>query len=498
MRDGWERDPGNSEAVSGPYFGVLMTKGFNFQGDPNNGYIDAPLLIANNTFVMAQFGITDWIHEARNEAVALADVSSPGCSISPRDCDTTIRGLGHPGLINNVFRTKPGTEQMAMLGIDEDDTLVGDAPGVGIQTNAFATAKVGSDNVTFTSTVVGNSAISSPAGTTGVYQAAYWDCGGVSTTFPNPDCSAPCTPAHTCNAGVLPNPVVAIWDGSAAPTTERDPGFVGEFLAVTFQATFPEDYADWRLLPGTQLHPNPMKDRGYVPPASSFNMSNGHTYSLPTRPGAPDIFEWDGEYYGNPRIVDGSPDIGMDGIHLFTMAGSYAGDSRSHNVTGTTSGFLNPDPVGGRPDRYVIVRQEAGGYTLSQGVHSVHVNGQKQSPPAPPTVPTGWTQPPGTLQFPVVKTSLPADYDTKYIRFTNIGGVPTPWPQALTSGDFVQQYQPLAQATVPQRFDFVLFSEPDNECVPGPCEHWYFNTQVVIKDDLGNKLLRSNLQPEYR
>jgi hypothetical protein len=217
-------------------------------------------------------------------------------------------------------------------------------------------------------------------------------------------------------------------------------------------------------------------------------MANGTTFELPDHPRAPFPYRWDGEGYGNPRVVDGSPDLGHDEIHLLIMAGSYSDNSTSHH----TPGFLAPDlPVAGS-ERYVIVRRYTPAADLAVG-NLIQVNGTVETPLDPQT---GWTQPPGTLVPATTKQSLPMDYRTKWIRFANAGLSTLPWEHVVLANSFVINYQPLGSTTLTQLHSFAHFVVTDDE----GADHQYFNTQGVIYDD-GNEntdLLRSNLQVEYR
>ena len=101
---------------------------------------------------------------------------------------------------------------------------------------------------------------------------------------------------------------------------------------------------------------------------------------------------------------------------------------------------------------------------------------------------------------------MPFDYQTKYISFNNTGNPtpPTPFTENLTTSSFVQVWQPLAQlSSATNTFDFVLMTPPnslgqklkDNEGTT----YTYFNTQALtLSAPGGAKLLRSNLQVEYR
>ena len=117
--------------------------------------------------------------------------------------------------------------------------------------------------------------------------------------------------------------------------------------------------------------------------------------------------------------------------------------------------------------------------------------------------PPAWDVPPATLSTPLVGSGYPAGYETKYISFNNQGtpAPPTPFTENLTQPSFVLNWDPLGAGT--NFFHFVLMTRPnslgqklsDNEGT----SHAYFNTQaLVLSSPNGTKLLRGNLQVEYR
>lgn len=492
MRDGFEPDasaPGIT--LAGPYFGIMMVKPL---ATFTVGYVDQKLLIAGNTFIMGQWGLSGgtegWIHAARDEAVGVIDVTDAKCYLGGGDCNEELRGVGNPALINNLFRTKPGTQQRAFIGIDESDTLIqGDGPGVFVQTNVFATNRngFGGGNGTFFSKAMNTTEVF-PAITGSPPQPAAWDCGAGGTNK-NTLCGVPdlSCPASNCIAATLPVPVVALYDGVA---TEYDPGFIGEYLSVSVPGL--EDYVDWRLLPGSSSADSPMKDRGFLPQGGlPITMQNGSTFPAMTFPEL-NPFEFDGEGFGNPRRVDGSPDVGFDEIHLINLAGSYGNYSNSHNVASS----LNPDAQQGTTDRFVFFRKSAGGVVLDAPNH-LRVHGAHATPS---TSPSSWYQPFGTLDTPVKDTSLPGGFRKKYISFR--ASPPTPWDETLSStGSFISTYFPLG-GTVSTSVKFGVSSLIlDDECAGGPCSETYFNMQAVFltnSSPSGSVLLRSNLQAEYR
>lgn len=489
MRHGWKVDPSDTATISGPYFGIMMSKGYVPDNLTTGGYVDTNLLIANNTFIMSQHGANGWEYMCRPSAVGVIDVTDPGCGpfVLRRDCDQTLRGVGNCGLINNVFRTQPYTatgnnpEPFAMLGIDDRDTLIPtDTDPFTIQTNAFAPLLVGATNKAFYSQPV-LSAISVPAQND---SPALWDCGGLSM-HTGTLCTAACTPNHTCVTATLPAPAVEIYDGTA---TQKDPGFVGEYLATTFAATL-SNYADWRLLPES-----PLKDRGWAPVStpSIVYVNNGASWNLSSFVGNT-ILDLDGEGYGNPRVIDGSPDIGFDELQFFTMAGSWGNFSNSHNHLDLP---LDGDAPAGATTRCMIFPQSAGGINIASN-NVIRVTGRKQAAPQVPPAPTAWFQPPATLARTASNTSLPFDYRTKYIGFNS--QAPTPWSEVVSQLNHFKTFTPVGNATL-QSLNFVLVTRIDDECAGGTCSNEYFNTQALLQlnDSGGADLLWSNMQAEYR
>jgi hypothetical protein len=133
-----ENLPLSTYTVSGPTFGVLMAKPHHDGSHSNShpaqtpGYFDQEVLIASNTFVMAEWRSgSGWIHTARSDAVAILDVVDPNPLNGFPDANLQLRGLGNPNIINNLIRTWPGnqpsnTGHMAMLGIERADTRASD------------------------------------------------------------------------------------------------------------------------------------------------------------------------------------------------------------------------------------------------------------------------------------------------------------------------------------------------------------------------------------
>jgi hypothetical protein len=344
--------------IKGPTFGVAMIKRFSGEcSQTGAGYQPQDILIANNTFILVEFdGITDqWVNHAEPGAVAILDVTDPGCctivegactvSGTPTDVDYTNRGVGRAGIINNIFRTAPDSVSptplpFAMLGIDRTDTSVISPL---LATNCFDPARaMGSTNGAFWSMPVTSVNLNTSAQTP--FQER-WDCPG---TFPSP-CHAPpdCGPDTTTYCSAAPDPVAAVplWNG----TSGADPSFVGEALntftgsSLAFRVSVaipqPELYRDWRILPNS-----PVENAG-VPTSVAVQMENGRIYNENNCPTL-QISDWDGENYGNAREVGSAPDLGFDEVGLFILTGTYRNDTRSHNEP---SSLLNPQP--GHPAR---------------------------------------------------------------------------------------------------------------------------------------------------
>ena len=513
MRHDWV-DDATGNTIPGPFIGVYMLKplvAINLSSGPY-GYPSQRLLIMNNTFVMAQrgplaIGGSGWVEECRRQAVGILDVTDPSCIGNVADCDTSHRGLGNPGIINNVFRTRnfdnpPPHVPYAMLGIDEADTRMAlSGAGPLVRSNAFAGARngaSGSNGYFHSSAVV---PVQADPPNPAYLSDGLWYCnqspcvmfppydcamGNQGPNCANAGCSQVCTPA------ALPTPAVPIYDGSS---TEVDPGFIGEYLSMNVGGL--EDYVDWRLLPGSYPVGSPLKDAGHLPGGHTITMENGTVFELSNRPELSPL-TWDGEHFGNPRVVDGAVDIGFDEVHLFTMAGSYGNNSSSHN-NNPTSNSLNKSAPPGKPERYVFVRGSAGGIDLVQG-NQIKLHGTLEVPVFPPPA---WDVPPATLSTPLVGSGYPAGYETKYISFNNQGtpAPPTPFTENLTQSSFILGWDPLGAGT--NFFEFVLMTPPNslgqNLNDDEGTSHAYFNTQaLILSAPNGTKLLRGNLQVEYR
>ena len=392
--------------VRGPWMGILMGKEFekkggNCPGAPGVvGYFDQKVLIANNTFLMAECRPgPEWVNTARLEAVGIIDVTAPGSWV---DIDNRNRGVGNPIIANNLFRTAPyefaPPMPFAMLGVDIMDTqTVSASPSMIAPTNVFASGRVGSDNGYFASIPVTSINQGAPSG-------APWhemfDCKTAACSGGFPECIAvfPCQPA------VLPIPVLELYDGTVTGTI--DPGFVGEWLAPQLGSPPSTVYNDWRIMPGS-----PLEDLGLIPEAAA----NGTSIQ---DPGCQEIqsFAFDHEGWGNPRVVGGRPDVGFDERHGLIVAGSFGNETISHN---DPPAGIQPTATLGRAKRVFIMPANV--------ASPVILHGNSAAPTSP--VPTAWAYPPpSALSLPVIDATAQVDFKTKWVSFNNRCPAPTPWP----------------------------------------------------------------------
>lgn len=408
------------------------------------------------------------------------------------DSEDVHRGVGSPCLVANVFRTRglehlnplPAIRPFAMLGIAAHDTSVL-LSGVAHDTNAYDPARVGWSNGYFFSQPTNSVQVSSV-----VSQWPHWNC---HTTVFGGACGAQ---TASCSTAPFPSqPAVRIWDGTIpSPTTPAtvDPGFVGEYIATSIAGL--ADYVDWRILPGS-----PLENLSFVPPTPGPR-------AYITQPHASDplwiysvnvpedlyLFSWDGEHWGNGRVMDGAPDIGFDERGLLIQAGNWANDSASHNQPG----FMHPFVGVGKPERYFILPENAAGVSLSASGRYLRLQDSSVTPPAP-SAGDGWIHPPGSQGHPTNLASLPVGYRAKYINFA-----PTAWDSVALGGTLQPAWRPLNLGPAFPSLTFVRVTPivADNECAGGPCTHTYFNLQGLIVDGQFSTqaLLRSNLIGEYR
>jgi hypothetical protein len=496
LRHEW-MNVGNTK-LAGPYFGIMMLRSTTYDtGNPQpSGYLDGRVLIANNTFIFARFGNAEvptlWESQSRPETVGIIDLTNP-CGSIP-DADNTFRGVGNPCIVSNLFRTHPAPNgssirPFAMLGVEAVDTELVGVPGSSapVQTNAFDPARVGSSNGYFWSVPVSSTKVLTSG--TGIVQ---WDCHATPVVLGN---TCGILPPPPCAASAVPQPIMPIWDGNNG----ADPGFVGEYIATSTAMT---DYRDWRLLPGSA-----MEDLGYLPPASTHVFRTAPHWAIPTPDATWDfdvsfppelsMYQWDGEHWGNPRSINGAPDIGFDERGLFICAGDWGNDSNCHNQPW----FMQPSAGIGGTTRFFILPDNAGGVDLTSAGFLLKVCQSILTPPSPLSTGNAWVNPPNSLANPVTAPvgtgtgQLPLYYGTKYIALTQ---VITSWPdQPLVNA--VGTYLPLHSSSQFQ-LTFRLVTQVDDECNPLPCTESYFNMQAVVVEPAPSNAvkLRGNMQGEYR
>ncbi len=484
--------------LNGPYIGILMSRRATYDSSmqSNVGYLDSRVLIAHNTFVFGRWNGSDpkvslalWDAESRAEAVGVIDVTE-NCSLTA-DPQSLHRGVGSPCLVANVFRTRglcppsvmsclnnppiPAVLPFAMLGIGNEDTRAL-LNGVPIQTNAFDPARVGASNGYFYSLPVQSSQVSAPASPWPI-----WNC---HSTPAGPPCGSQTSSFPTVSPPT--QPAAHIWDG----VNGVDPGFVGEYLATTITGL--DEYVDWRILPGS-----PLENASFVPPPvprAYFTQPHASDPQWLYAVNVPEdlfLFAWDGEHWGNGRVMDGAPDIGFDERGLLIQAGNWANDSTSHNQ----SGFMHPPGLsGGKPDRYFILPEIAGGLSLTASGRHLRLQDANVAPPAP-SAGDGWIHPPGSEAYPTNLAALPVGYRTKYINYAS-----TAWQTLLLTGTSIPPWPPLANVPNQLPLQFIRLLVPDDECPGGVCSHTYFNLQGLIVDGgtSTQALLRSNMIGEYR
>ncbi len=487
---------GAATPLAGPFFGIMMMRVPTYDSGliPELvGYLDSRLLIAHNTFVFARWnaatGNGGWESESRPESVGIIDVTHCVSNVSIRDGDARHRGVGNPCITGNVFRTRPfsgsatDARPFAMLGIGREDTQVLDntVPGGGqyLDTNAFDPARVGETNQHFFSRPVVSYQLHPP----GTSLWPHWNC---QNSSPNQGCGVI---ANGCAANpLLPTPAVSIWNG----VTGVDPGFVGEYVATQIAGL--GAYIDWRILPTSPLEnrvflPSAQGPRGYITQPHASDPQWIYAFNVPEELY---LFAWDGEHWGNARVMDGAPDIGFDERGLLIQAGNWANDSNSHNEPG----FMHPTGVGAS-QRWFLLPRIAAGVDLYATGRFLRLHEAEVLPPAP-SAGDGWVQPPGSQSPPTNLATLPAGYRTKYITYASnpwvaidLRNLATPWSWEPLGGQISNPSQLL---------DFLLCGKDDLECGGPSCVHSYFNLQGLIVEGATSTqaLLRSNMIGEYR
>jgi hypothetical protein len=279
-------DPNPLLAYPAPDFGVLLVHEWPDKFVDGGPYRNVFFHLFNNTFIQswdpnppAEPG--EPLFSALPSSVAICDVNDPRCDLGPfGDPNTTLRGVGDPNIQSNLIRAFDPTPPTALMGIELGDVtcLVGSQPGT---SNAFDPAAVGGANGTFCSTILS-------------------------------------TPLPRALGGVLPlNP--------NARTGGIDPAFVGEVL--TSVGGIPITHArDWRL-----IHDSILIDQGTGPdPATGVLQAANLTSHTDLACLPMSSFDFDGEYYGNGRLVVPTfffpmspplPDIGFDETEVLIDAG---------------------------------------------------------------------------------------------------------------------------------------------------------------------------------
>jgi len=493
--------------IAGPYVGIhIPRRATCYSGDPGAqyvGYLDGRTLIAHNTFVFAHWNNIPgqgWESWSRDEAVGILDFNNPACATTPcTDPNATTasgvidyRGIGNPCIVGNVFRTRPLVagalvQPFAMLGIEARDTLVSNGTSF-VQTNLFDPGRVGStNNVGNPTSTSASGFFSRPVLSTLVESVAtngradLWNCATVGWAA----CSLSTGPCLTTSPAPSPAAGLALWNG----TSGVDPAFVGEYVSTVLGASTLalRSYRDWRVMPGS-----PVENRAIVPPGNAYVTPAGSFSFATNEPPELDLFKWDGERWGNPRVVDGAPDVGFDERHLVIEAGNWASDTNSHNVPG----FMTPFGVG-QSTRYFILPRQTPTVIVNTANRWLQLFQTSVDPPDPSSG-DGWIAPPGALLTPPSLAALPASYRTKYVSFATASTAPI-----SLAGAFVS-WSPFGNPAVGTS-EFVLRSWVDDECSGSPCKHSYFNLQGVIYDNpdpnglgTGTELLRANMQGEYR
>lgn len=499
----WQKDASGSATLQlrGPTFGLLMTPSYMAPDSAGaTGYYKFDVMVANNTFVMAERGQGTWIHSSLPEAVAILDATDPGLyffsppNAAPQWVDPLqqYRGLGQTCIVNNVFRTRmsqdpAGFGPMAMMGVDASDCRVRSSTSLPFEEyNAFAPNRASAGNQLFSSTPV--TALYKGAGRLQLTQnylffEPVFDCHAVAP----PNIPPPCASA------ALPSPRVLLWNGSSSSTPQMyDPMFVGEYLVNLSGSGVNAGYRDWRLLPTS-----PLIDQGFAREPVLTEHANNDPYledgdCAPLR-----TFDNDGEGYGNPRPLRDPIDIGFDEYQMMIVAGSWTNDSIVHNDNTYPSAVLQPSAVSsGVSQRHLIFHERYAGYPLA-----VHGTLNPTSAGGP-----GWVRPIGTLTNPVIDPSAGFEHRRRYISYTTDPVPPPatnptmPWMTASLPVIVVNNYIGVPGPwwnLVP--LSVCLAVQADPECQSSLCGHGYFNLQAVV-DGYPTAISRhhGNLQNDYR
>ena len=267
-----------------------------------------------------------------------------------------------------------------------------------------------------------------------------------------------------------------LWDGNTGLGVQYDPAFVGEYLRT--QSPAKGSYRDWRLIPGS-----PMQNQGRWTSDNWF--VNSVKYPEPEC-AALKVSLWDHESYGNPRIVDGSPDIGFDEVQLGVLAGSYANHSYSHN----RQGALNPQVPDEQDTRFLLLRHNDPGGTGPLAGRSLSLVSNEI---VPGTGYRAWTLPPGSLTAPSTQSGSVVGYDQLYTSTSPGGGVP--WMQSFTTPVPVSIPWPNWQAAPASSFGFGRVALPQDDEGAGFASWANIQPRVTAAGFLS---LFGTMQPEYR
>ncbi len=503
MRGGYPLDGSSSASVDQVSMGIYMAKtwvdGLSPPASPGpgltvsvigEGYLNQRVHIVNNTFLMAEYvrsGSTGaWMHYSAFQSAAIIDATYPLPLINggiPGDSHKVIRGVGHPGIQNNIFRTfadapaQPGDIHMAMVGISDSDTAM-DLPEGGIaRPNAFCVERAGNHSGPLADTFA--TLVSKPTSPF-ISGSVTFNCGGGATFVEDLWYSVP--PIPPLQPFFPQTPVVQLWDGqSNLGNNQFDPAFVGEYMRTVAPAL--STYRDWRLIPGS-----PMADKGVWKVNNNF--VNGQTYA--EHPcDALKLRTWDGEGFGNPRVNGVAIDLGFDETHLSVIAGSYANHSLSHNG----AGFLNPYADTEQSTRFVFLPTSPSGAGLDlTGLTLSFVSNEKPAA-VPPPYPAAWTQPPDSLPSPVPQPNSLPSYDVVYTTDANPLSVISTQTYTLSTVPFQHSWPNWQQQPGPNALAFFRVALPaDNE---GSTTSWVNIQPKVVRDNPFVQLF-GPMQAEFR
>jgi hypothetical protein len=206
-------------------------------------------------------------------------------------------------------------------------------------------------------------------------------------------------------------------------------------------------------------------------------------------------FSLDHEGWGNPRVVNGDPDIGWDEAHGFLNVESWGNQSISHNLPTP----LDPTaPIGSSSRLFLfdwVLYSDGMGGPGNVTIYGTVVEKDYSGPPGSPP-PLAWTTtPPGTLTPAILKPSSPLDYQLKYVSSASNCPAPTAWS---VTADVVPYQIPWNLAG--QSFVFRRASVSDDETATPPgCLNPASPSHYFAFQAKGNETRAwSNMQFEYR